>query len=220
MLAEEAAWFGERLPAGPGRDRIVLNIGSSTHHYRTVMQPAIDRMIFEPLAGRGYRIVHVDRKADIGVDMVGDLADPTFTDRLRSLRPLIIFCNNLLMHVRPEALSSVIGGISQIASSGSLLFVSGSALYPHTSDPYDNGLRVSDRGIARLFANFEVVDSATVSGKASLFRDLAQDKGLAAKVTLRALLPFYKPRNWLKLMRYLPKITTPYSAACAILRKS
>jgi hypothetical protein len=219
MLPEEAAWLGERLPPGPDHG-VVLNIGSSTLHYRTTMQPDIDRKIFGPLAERGFKVIHVDRKADLGVDLVGDLEDPGFVNELKALRPALLFCNNLLMHLRPGGLSGVIGAISNIVPTGSLLFVSSSAIYPHTSDPYDNGLRTNDRELAGLFPAFSVVESATVAGESTFFDNLARDKALAAKVALRALLPFYKPRNWLELMRYLPKIRAPYAAACAILRKT
>jgi hypothetical protein len=220
MLPEEVAWLGERLPAGSGEGAVVLNIGSSTQHYRTVMQPDIDRRIFGPLASLGYKVVHVDRKADEGVDLVGDLEDPAFVSQLRTLSADLVFCNNLLMHLRPEALSGVIGAIRAIVPTGSLLLVSGSAIYPHTSDPYDNGLRVDDGKLARLFTGFDVVESATVTSERSLWSDLASDKLPARKLALRALLPVYKPRNWLELMRYLPKIKMPYAAACAILRKA
>lgn len=220
MLAEEATWFNERLPLGPGSGAIILNIGSSTRHYRTVMQPGIDRQIFGPLAERGFKILHVDRKQDDGVDLVGDLADPKFVNRLIRLRPQIVFCNNILMHVKPEALSGVLAGISRIVPAGSLLFVSGSAVYPHTSDPYDNGLRLDDRELAGLFPDFAVIQSATVASMTSLLSNLVEDRLLAAKIALRALAPFYKPRNWLQLIRYFPHFSTPYAAACAILRKA
>ncbi len=219
MLAEEVEWLAERVPAGPGSG-IVLNIGSSTHEYRTVMQPDIDRKIFAPLAQRGYKVVHVDRKADAGVDLVGDLEDEAFVDQLKALGPALLFCNNVLMHVRAHALSRVIKGIADIAPAGSLLFASTGTVYPHTSDPYDNGMRADDRELVRLFTGFQIIDSATVVSSTSFFDDLARDKALAAKVAFRAFLPFYKPRNWIELIRYVPKIRTPYAAACAILRKT
>jgi len=219
MLPEEVDWLGERLPPGSGRGRVVLNIGSSTRHYRTVMQPNIDRAIFRPLTERGYKVLHIDRKLDEGVDLVGDLEDAAFAKQLATLHPELVFCNNVLMHLRPGGLSSVIAAINDIVPMGSLLFVSGSAVYPHTSDPHDNGLRVDEVKLARLFAGFDVVESAIVTSRRSLLGDLLEDKRLAGKVALRALLPFYRPRNWLELIRYLPKIRTPYAAACAILRK-
>src|SRR4051812_35459865 len=195
MLPEEVAWLGERLPPGPAHGA-VLNIGSSTLHYRTVMQPDIDRRIFGPLAKSGYKVIHVDRKPDEGVDLVGNLEDPVFVQELRALHPELVFCNNVLMHLRPGGLSSVIGAITDIVPAGSLLFVSGSAVYPHTSDPYDNGLRVNERLLADLFAGFNVVESAIVTSRRSLLGDLLEDNRLAAKVVTRALLPFYRPRNW------------------------
>ena len=198
----------------------MLNFGSSTEHYRTVMQPDIDRKIFGPLAERGYKVLHVDRKADQGVDLVGDLEDPAFVGRLKVLHPDLVFCNNLLMHLRPKALRGVIEALSDIVPKGSRLFVSSSALYPHTSDPYDNGLRTDEKQLAGLFGSFRVEDSGLVAGSRSLRSDLVSNSLLVDKFVLRAMVPVYKPRNWYKLIKYLPKLGAPYAAACAILRKA
>ena len=91
MLPEEIEWLAARLPAGPGDGQISLNLGSSTHHYRTVMQPDIERKIFGPLVERGFKVIHVDRKPDEGVDLVGDLEDPAFVQRLIRLRAKLAF---------------------------------------------------------------------------------------------------------------------------------
>src|SRR5260370_40592396 len=79
----ESEWLGQRL-ASLSSDELfpMLNVGSSTEDYRTVEQPWIDANIFAPLRKRGGKIIHLDMKEARAVDVVGDLLDPKFLDRL------------------------------------------------------------------------------------------------------------------------------------------
>ena len=53
MFLEEAIWVGKMLDSiGPAKNRKVANIGSSTGHFRKIVQPHIHISIFDPLEKR------------------------------------------------------------------------------------------------------------------------------------------------------------------------
>src|SRR5688500_14410043 len=104
MLFEESLWYKDRLHylfLLPGKK--VLNIGSSTAKFRNIVQPHIQNNVFGILEKQGLEVLHVDQKAEEGVDLVGDLKDEAFMGRLRQMSCGAVFCNNLLMHLeQPE----------------------------------------------------------------------------------------------------------------------
>lgn len=220
MHYEEACWFGARLPLAYGQSPVVLNIGSSTQAYRSIEQPHIDEQIFRVLEERGFNVLHVDRKAAAGVDIVGDLSDAGLAGRLAQLNPHAVFCNNLFMHLREKAVPQVIATIDALVPSGRLLYLSSSSRYPYTPDPYDNGFRPAADGLAALFPGYEIVDAEIVGTSRTFIGDLRRDWKLAIIVATRAFVPFYKPRSWYSLIRYLPSINKPYETACVVLRKT
>ena len=59
-----------------GRDDIspLLNLGSSTGHFRRVTKPHIEALLFAPLRRAGVEVVHCDIKRDEGVDLVADVS--------------------------------------------------------------------------------------------------------------------------------------------------
>src|SRR6266498_2059261 len=76
MFLEEAQWIGnilgryERAQISP-----MLNMGSGTRYFRMIVQPHIDRHIFEELSKRSIDVVHCDMKMEDGVDIAGDMFD-------------------------------------------------------------------------------------------------------------------------------------------------
>lgn len=219
MHSEEATWFESRLPGPSSSTGIVLNIGSSTREFRTVRQPYIEERLFRPLKERGFEIVHVDQKVADGVDLVGDLHDAEFVNRLSQLRAEIIFCNNLLTHLKEADREGLVTAVDRILKSGGLLYLSASTRFPYITDPYDSYYRPDDRQLAALFPEYEVLDSAVVQMATSFLDTLRADKALALRVAARAFVPIYKPWSWCVLMRYLPQIHKPYTTACVVLRK-
>lgn len=220
MHSEEATWFGARLPETSVTRGVVLNIGSSTQEFRTVVQPYIDQRIFRPLSERGFEVVHIDQKPAAGVDMVGDLHDQKFVDRLSAIEADLVFCNNLLMHLRRPDRDRVVRAVDRVLKPGGLLYLSTATRYPYTSDPYDSYYRPNDRQLAALFPGYEVLDSTVVQAGSTFLDDLRRNKLFALKVAARALVPVYKPWSWYVLLRYLPEINKPYETACVVLRKS
>ena len=83
MNVLESQWLGQRLAALPAEELFpLLNVGSSTGEFRTRTQPWIDQKIFAPMRQRGGTVYHLDIKEAPGVDIVGDLFDPVFLDRI------------------------------------------------------------------------------------------------------------------------------------------
>src|SRR6185503_19230480 len=104
MRISEAAYIGARLQEIPVEQLSpVLNLGSSNETFRTRTHPHVDREIFFPLVARGARVIHADMKEDDGIDIVGDVYDPAFQERCRSLRPRTVLCCNILEHVQNAA---------------------------------------------------------------------------------------------------------------------
>jgi len=156
MLVEEARWFYARLARMPAeRLSPMLNVGSQTLHFRRFAQPWIERYIFQPLQQRGVKVVHTDIRAGVGVDIVGDLMDAEFIERLRLYGFQSVFCSNLLEHVpQPKLLAERLVSILPL---GGLLFVSCPRAFPYHPDPIDTGLRPDVEQLANLFPQTRLV---------------------------------------------------------------
>src|SRR5262245_5430908 len=99
----------------------VLNLGSSTRHFREVEQPHIDRVVFAPLRLRGIKVIHSDLKDEDGVDIAGDIFDPETLARIRALGPKAVICTHMLEHV--EDCERLARTIVDILPAGGLFFV-------------------------------------------------------------------------------------------------
>src|SRR5262245_48357429 len=100
MNIRESEWLGQRLALLPSDQLFPLwNVGSSTEDYRTMMQPWIDQNIFAPIRKRGGKVYHLDMKQARGVDIVGDLLDREFLDRIAQMRVKSIMASSLFQYV-------------------------------------------------------------------------------------------------------------------------
>src|SRR3984957_6060355 len=104
MLLKEARWLNRHLSTFKPDDIYpMINIGSSTEYYRQVEQPYIDKYLFEPARIRNLKVIHVDAKPAPGIDIVGDLTNPSFLAELAHLDVRSVMCCNLLEHVTDRA---------------------------------------------------------------------------------------------------------------------
>jgi hypothetical protein len=147
---ETAAWTRaelERIPLPEGGR--VLDIGSSTLHFRTVEQPHIEREVMAPLRARGFELVHVDAKRAPGVDVVCDLdqADGRLAEELGE-HDLVIVAG-VLQYLRD--LGRTADFVVRTLAPGGHLVVHHPESARRSYDPVDRMHRISPDMLARLF---------------------------------------------------------------------
>jgi SAM-dependent methyltransferase len=147
VLAEEATWIAARIAAlHLGSEANVIDVGSSSERTRTVYQPYIGYELFSPLAKRAVNVIHVDARADEGVDVVADVTKPKhLPDRLVASGDLVL-CANLLEHVTDRA--TVLSNLHALTRPGGRLIVTVPHRYPYHPDPIDTGFRPSPSELA------------------------------------------------------------------------
>lgn len=67
------------------------------------MKPHIHREIFAALESRRVQVLHMDLKADDGVNIVGDIYDPAFQEEIRRIGAKLLMCCNILEHLQDPA---------------------------------------------------------------------------------------------------------------------
>ncbi|MBA2708499.1 MAG: methyltransferase type 11 [Gemmatimonadaceae bacterium] len=197
----EAEWLGAQMARLESRELFpLLNVGSSTHHYRTVEQPYIDSSIFQPLAKRGGKVWHADAKAAQGVDLIGDLLDPAFQAELARLAPRSVMVCNLFEHVTERQV--ICDFLLRLIPVGGYIIVTGPHDYPYHEDPIDTMFRPTVQEMAAHFDGCcEIVDGAIVdSGNWRQWNNYERGRSLP-RTLVRLMLPFYRPRKWRELAR-------------------
>lgn len=164
MFREESIWIKDalqKLTRINGANH-VANIGSSTAHFRRVIQPHIHENIIATLEGAGWEVFNVDLKKEDGVDLVADVTKANFAENLRDRFALTI-CTNLLEHV--EDINLVTKNLVAITQSGGHILITVPYKYKRHLDPIDNGFRPTPEQIAELFREVadSVVDSKVIS---------------------------------------------------------
>ena len=150
MSPEEAAWFKEALRSMETVELSpMLNVGSSTLEYRTIVCPYIERDLLAPLRDRGVKLLHIDLKSHAGVDLVGDIIDQAVRRRIASLGVQSILCNNFLEHV--EDVPRACKALAEICPPGGRLCLSVPHAFPFHPDPIDNGFRPSLAQLQEIF---------------------------------------------------------------------
>lgn len=151
MYVEEAAWLRQTLAAlelPPAPD--VINIGSSTEHYRTVEQPHNELDVLAPLRARGAAITHLDVKHAAGVDLAVDLTDPKLDLRAVGGAYDLVLATGLLGHVDPAAIPRLVAQLRNVTRPGGLLVLTVPESYRRTLDPVDYGFRPSVADLGEL----------------------------------------------------------------------
>jgi hypothetical protein len=217
MLIQEAKWFKDKISElKPTQAFPMCNVGSSTRSFRTNEQPWIEELIFGPLARKGHVVKHLDVKPDPGVDIVGDLGNPQFLERVSGMKFKSVFCSNLLEHVVER--SAICRTLLSIICRGGYLFISVPFCFPYHPDPIDTKFRPNVEELTALFGGTRIVRSAVVVGDTFL-KLRSRDPMILALTLTRCLLPFYKPVGWWRNRGYLPWFFRRVSATCVVLRK-
>ncbi len=223
MLVREAEVVAEMLQSSISQlphKATILNIGSSTAHFRTVVQPHIAQLVFQPLEIQGHRIFHIDLKHEKGVDLCGDITDPAFQIRLQSLSPDVVLCSNILEHVADIA--EFCAALNVLGRNAQLL-ITCPRNYPYHPDPIDNGFRPDALEIGEKFPNHRLVSEEHAVGEKLKDRlkgwsVIQKTKFLAA--TLKGSILGRTRRDDSVLVKSLPGILTfwnaPFTATVAL----
>jgi len=164
MFREESLWIKTALQKIKPKvfTNEVANIGSSTDHFRKVIQPHIHSNIIETLVSSNWKVINIDLKKEAGVDLIADVTSTNFSDTLNN-RFLLTLCTNLLEHV--EDINLVVKNLVAITKSGGYILITVPYKYKLHFDPIDNGFRPTPQQIIDLFADVadKVIDSTIVS---------------------------------------------------------
>lgn len=196
-----------------------LNLGSSTGHFRSVVQPHIDRYIFEPMRQRGIRVVHSDIKQGPGIELSGNIYEPNTQAAIRDIAPSLILCCNLFEHVTDRrALADV---LATLLNPGGLLLVTVPRSYPIHYDPIDTYFRPSPEEIFSMFPSFEPLLGETVSDTTFL-PDLIARFGLKGtlKYFARSLFLWRGRRHLVSHFHGYLWLLRPYVQSIALMRKA
>jgi hypothetical protein len=227
MLQREAEWLGTEMAALPA-DRLfpLVNLGSSTAQFRERDQPWMHRSLFD--RARREDIVHVDLKADDGVDVVGSLEDDAVFAELRRRAPRSVLSSNLLEHLEPARRALCCARMMELVAPGGYLIVSVPRAFPYHPDPIDTGFRPGVGELAGLFPALTLVNGAEVEAgriwallPGNVRRLAVKSVGMAlgrgdahhASVAERAGAPS-RLRDWL-----VPWAWRPFRVTCLVLER-
>jgi len=218
MLKKEAQWIADELKQIGLESSPMLNVGSSTLHFRQVEQSFIHELIVEPFEQAGGRFLHLDMKAAEGVDLAGDLMDAAFRERVKALQIRGILCSNLLEHVtNPQTVCDL---LTEIIQPGGYLILTVPYRYPYHNDPIDTLFRPTVEQLTAMMHNCGLVRGEILTiDHTSFFNMLLRNPKLLAVTTLRALMPFYKFASWKHIVAYFPQSFKPFQVTCATFRK-
>jgi hypothetical protein len=199
------------------RQTIPTQVATGPLEFRTNTQPYIEQNIFGPLRERGGTVYHLDIKSAPGVDIVGDLLDPTFLRQIRGMKIRSAMMCNVLEHVVLR--QQICDAVMEVLPIGGYLFVSGPYKYPYHADPIDTMFRPT---IAEMHAHFpgtRIIDGAVINSGNWRQWDAAERGRPLGRTMARLLIPFYRPNKWWELARQSPYIFKRISAFGLILRK-
>ena len=174
----------------------LLNLGSSTRHFRETIQPHIERELFAPLREAGVKVVHCDLKEDEGVDFAGDILDPEVMHRLKTGGFKCVLLSNLLEHVRDREAVAV--ACEEIVGPGGFILATVPSSYPYHADPIDTYYRPSPAELAKTFGRSELLIGEEVAEPT--YAEELKARGLTVggellRTFLWSLIFFVRPRS-------------------------
>ena len=218
MFEAEAIRLREILLA-QGEISPLLNLGSSTRAFREDAKPHIERELFGPLRAAGVTVFHSDLKQADGVDLAGDILDPTVRAGLkgRGFRTLLIA--NMLEHVRDR--DAVAAACEEIVGPGGLILATVPSSFPYHADPIDTGYRPAPDALAAVFAGSEPLLADQVSGRTYRQEIAARGSSILAELgrTLGfALIGFARPKSARARLSRWRWYRRPYAVSLALVR--
>jgi hypothetical protein len=224
MRIEEAQWIGAGLArhvlrAVDAAGAVALNLGSGTRKAREVSKPYIDELALAPLRRSGWRVVHSDMFEGDGIDLVGDLFDPAFQDRLNDLRPQVVMFCNVFEHLPARLRVQCPAVLQRILAPGGYLFITVPRSYPYHADPIDTMYRPTPQQVAALFPGMLVLDAQVLDSDSYGDEFMRGSLWQRVRKLLRLLFPFIRPKRWLSHAHRFRWLDKPYRHSCLLLRK-
>ncbi|MEN3370300.1 MAG: hypothetical protein V7609_2443 [Verrucomicrobiota bacterium] len=197
----------------------LLNLGSSTRHFREVIKPHVEGELFAPLREAGVNVVHSDMKEDEGVDFAGDILDPEMTRRLKAMGFKCVLLSNLLEHVRDR--EAVTAACEEIVGPGGFILATVPSSYPYHADPIDTSYRPSPAELARAFKKSDSLITEEVAGLT--YAEDLKARGLTVvgelmRTVLWSLIFFVRPRSAAARLHRWLWYSRPWRVAIAVLK--
>lgn len=213
MLIEESLWLRAALADIPiERLSPLVNLGCSTEHFRTVEQPFVHENVIAPVEARGGAVLHVDMKADRGVDIAGDIFSDAVFEAILQRRPQAVLCASVLEHVRDPG--RLIERCLALLPAGGHLILTVPRSFPYHPDPIDTGFRPSPQELEPLLRPAQMVRQSLVPGK-TLLEELRANRRARGQGA-RLLNPFRDFARWLSLLHHLLWTFRRYEMTCVI----
>ena len=218
MLENEAKWIAEQLRALDNNSiSPVVEIGSSTEHFRKFLQPHIDREVWSPLRNRGVETIHVDVKEDHGVDICGDITCREVQIAILSRSPKLVICANMLEHVTDRA--AVVRFLSDIVCAGGYLLLTAPQSYPFHPDPIDNGFRPTPGDLSALFSEYSTLSQAIVRGETYAERIVNRPR-MFLSIPIRILFAPNGYAAWRAEVASFGWLFRPFSVSAVLLKRN
>ena len=217
MFKAEARWLRDQvLSFAPDDVSPLLNIGSSTKHFREVEQPWNETELFAPLRARGVRVIHADFRDGDGIDIRADILSDADLPRLKALNAKAVLCCNILEHVLEPA--KLARRCMDIVGRDGLVFVTVPRSYPHHRDPIDTMFRPSPQELASLFEPAQMLHGEILDAGESYRDQVKQRPWILMRHVLRAPVPFLSVAKWKRSMGKLYWLRHNYQVTAAVFR--
>jgi hypothetical protein len=197
----------------------LLNLGSSTRHFRETAKPHIQAELFGPLEAAGIETVHSDLKQAEGVDLVGDILDPTVRAVLKARGFKCLLCANLLEHVRDRA--AVAAACEEIVGPGGLILATSPSSYPYHADPIDTLYRPAPAALAALFTGSAPILAEELAGNTYAEDLKARGVSLGGELLRTfgfALIAFARPKGFAARAHRWLWYSRPFRVSIALVR--
>lgn len=129
----------------------ILDIGSSSIEFRTVIQPHLDKNVFKPLRDKGYIIHHLDKKKEVGVDICMNLTKVMNSKKIIDKYDLIL-CTNILEHV--ENRDIFLNNLLRFADENTLILFTVPKTYFKHNDPIDTMYRPTPKQLTNWLKQY------------------------------------------------------------------
>jgi SAM-dependent methyltransferase len=211
----DAEWLGRTLAKFSSEELSpILNLGSSTRHFRTVEQPHIQGLLFGPLEARGVRVVHSDLKVADGVDISGDIFNDADFAKLKAVGARAVVCTHMFEHVHDR--QELTRRLLDLLPEGGRFFVTVPSSYHEHNDPIDTMFRPTPDELAALFQSQVILEKQELTGENYWAHVRRRPVTIFLRHFTRFFVPFLGWHAWKRSMRKLYWLFNPYKVSAIV----